>query len=314
MTGLVGMRGGNWGDDDVSNGQDKKSNKDEEKVKHEYFEHVQVFSNEDYFVEAVVVDKKPYLAILDLKTNEIKLEEKLVTLEDEECIEGLKPIPPGEYIHKPYVFKSKEDFVDCLKYARLQSLDMLYRTTKGIWEKYIDADDDHISLCAADTIFTYFQDIIGMTHYLFFVGDNDSGKSNNLVVFHYQGYRNLMSVGLSAPNVFQFLGSMGEGLGTICEDEATNIDLDRDKMDIAKSGYTRGFPVFRITTTSNGGRKQHRYYTYCFKAYAAEKAPDPIRGKGLIQRMIKLPCVAGNPLYDILEVVNPAGDDDFQHL
>ena len=40
-----------------------------------------------------------------------------------------------------------------------------------------------------DTIFTYFQDKIGMTHYLFFVGGNDTGKSNNLTVFEYTGYR-----------------------------------------------------------------------------------------------------------------------------
>jgi len=40
------------------------------------------------------------------------------------------------------------------------------------WKKYVDADDFHISICAADTIFTYFQDKIGLTHYLFFVWVN----------------------------------------------------------------------------------------------------------------------------------------------
>ena len=74
--------------------------------------------------------------------------------------------------------------MEYIKRAKDENLDTLYRTVKSIWKKYIDADDFHVSICAADTIFTYFQDIIGLTHYLFFVGNNGSGKSNNLDVFH----------------------------------------------------------------------------------------------------------------------------------
>ena len=115
----------------------------------------------------------------------------------------------------------------------------MYRKVKSIWEKYIDADDFHISICAADTIFTYSQDKIGLTHYLFFVGGNGSGKSNNLTVLHFLAYRNMMSSGMTAANVYQFLGSREEGIGTICEDEADNIDEDRKNESAQKRVYYR---------------------------------------------------------------------------
>ena len=69
-------------------------------------------------------------------------------------------------------------------------LDTLYRKVKSIWKKYVDADDFHISICAADTIFTYYQDRLGLVHYLFFVGGATSGKSNRLEVFRFLAYRN----------------------------------------------------------------------------------------------------------------------------
>ena len=103
----------------------------------------------------------------------------------------------------------------------------------------------HISICAADTIFSYLQDKIGLTHYLFFIGNNGSGKSNNLVIFHYLGYRNMMSTDVTAANIYQYLGNLQEGQGTICEDEADNIDENTDKMKIYKNGYSSGFPVYR---------------------------------------------------------------------
>lgn len=56
-------------------------------------------------------------------------------------------------------------------------VDSLYTKVKSMCKKYADRDDFHIVICAADIIFTYFQDKLGMTHYLLFVGDNDVGVS-----------------------------------------------------------------------------------------------------------------------------------------
>jgi hypothetical protein len=91
-------------------------------------------------------------------------------------------------------------------------------------KRFIDADDFHLSLCSSDIIYTYYQDKLGLTHYLFFVGDNTSGKSNNLSLIHILAYRNFMTTDMTAANVYQFLGSEEEGQGTLCVDEADQID------------------------------------------------------------------------------------------
>jgi hypothetical protein len=53
-----------------------------------------------------------------------------------------------------------------------------------------------------------------MTHYLLFVGDNDTGKSNNLTVFQYLAYRPLFDTSITPANIYQFLGSIEEGQGS----------------------------------------------------------------------------------------------------
>ncbi len=51
---------------------------------------------------------------------------------------------------------------------------------------------------------------------------------------------------MTAANIYQFLGSReDEGHGTICEDEADNIDQNPDKMRIYKNGYTKGVPCIK---------------------------------------------------------------------
>lgn len=67
-------------------------------------------------------------------------------------------------------------------------------------------------------------------------------------------------------------------------------------MRINKNGYTTGFPVLRTGTSF--GRKQQRFNTFCFKAFAAERTPDPEKAKGFIQRIVEINCFAGNPPCD----------------
>ena len=215
-------------------------------------------------------------------------------------------------MNRPYSFSSKEQVNEYIEKVKDETLDSLYKKVKAVWKKYVDADDFHISICAADTIFTYYQDRLGLTHYLFFVGGNNSGKSNNLTVFQFLAYRNITSSDMTYANIYQFLGSTDEGIGTICEDEADNIDSDRDKMCIYKNGYTTGRPVLRTDTSF--GRKQLKLNTFCFKAFAAERLPDSVRAKGFNQRTIELNCSYGFPKYDISEVANPAGEETYQNL
>ena len=194
--------------------------------------YVQRLSDGEHLAEAVLVGGIPAFLVRGkdaiYTTDRIDLEDKIV-----------KPLPAEAYLNKPYSFKIREvEYV--IQSAKLENLDTLYRKVKSIWKKYIDADDLHISICAADTIFTYYQDRLGLVHYLFFVGGSTSGKSNRLEVFRFLAYRNWTSSDITSANIYQLLGSREEGTATICEDEADNLDLNLDKMRIYKLGYTTG--------------------------------------------------------------------------
>jgi hypothetical protein len=288
----------------IRNGNGKDKSQENRKKAH----FVQKCSQSDLIAEAVIVAGNPYFAVAKADSNEIMLEKSLAMDDTSEY----RPFESAAYLTKPYIFKSKQDFESCVSKFRKEDLDTLYRKVKSVWKKYIDADDFHISICAADTIFTYYQDKIGLTHYLFFVGNNASGKSNNLTLLHFLAYRNFTSTDMTAANIYQFLGSDQEGQGTLCEDEEDRIDEDRQKMAIYKNGYITGFPVARTDTSF--GRKQLKLNTFCFKAFAAERLPDSFKARGFNQRIIDLACIYGFPQYDISEVVNPAGEDRFQDL
>ena len=284
------------------NGKAKGKDKDK-KQKH----YVQKYTEPGLIAEAVIVAGIPYFAI-SKAANNINLQESIPIDDKSEY----KPFERTAYLSESYRFESKQHLETCIENARAETLDSLYRRVKSIWLKYIDADDFHISICSADTIFTYYQDKIGSTHYLFFVGSPGSGKSNNLLVLKYLAYRNFTSTDMTHANIYQFLGSGEEGQGTICEDEADRIDEDRPKMAIHKNGYIKGCPVARTETSF--GRKQNKYNTFCWKAFAAENFPDAFKAKGFNQRVLEIQCTFGNPEYDITEVTSPAGEQEFQDL
>ena len=285
---------------DYGNGKGKKGPKET---------YLQRFTNDQYYGEAVIIDKKEKWLLFN--NGQISIADFIPNGD-----EIIKPLKALSYINKPYSFSSDQEVQDYITKAKGQDLDTLYTKVKSIWKKYVHADDFHISICAADTIFTYYQNIAGMTHYLFFVGGPGSGKSNNLEVFHNLAYRNMTSTGITAPNIYAFYGGREEGIGTICEDEANGLDQNEEKMKFYKNGYTKNHPVFRQDENGNetGGRIPRKYFTYGWKAFAAEQLPDSVIAIGFLQRVIVLKCVYGFPEYDITEVTNPMGDDDFTDL
>lgn len=240
------------------------NNKDEKKKK---TIHVQRISNDEFFAEAVLVDSVPkFLIANNGGTGEISAVD-FIPLGKEDKI--AVPFPAESYINKPYSFNSKLELDAIIEEVNNQTFDLdhLYRLVKGKWKKFIDADDFHISICAADTIFTYFQDRAGMTHYLFFVGGPGSGKSNNLEVFHFLAYRNMTSAGITPATLYRFYGGREEGIGTICEDEANDLDENEDKMRFYKNGYTTGKPIIRNDDTESG-RIPQKFFTFGWKALA----------------------------------------------
>lgn len=255
--------------------------------------------------EAAIINGLPFF--IEVQDYTARLKEKVET-----TAAVLLPLEKPGYLNKEYEFSSQAEVQDYINRARDETLDTLYQKVKAIFSKYIDADNDHLTICAADTVFTYFQDKIGQTHYLMFVGDNGTGKSNNLVVFQYLGYRPLFDTSITPANIYSYLGSVEEGQGIILEDEADNIDSNFEKMKIYKVGYNAGKKVSRMDLSF--GRKQQSYWTYCFKAFSAERQPDTDKAKGFNERTFVIHCKAGRPKYDISEVINPAGDDKYESL
>jgi hypothetical protein len=157
-------------------GKEKENKKDKDKDKGRTAQFVQKYSNSRTLAESIIVAGVPYFAVARINGDETVN----ITLEDSIPVNDTieyRPFQNEAYLNKPYSFKSREEFDLTIEKAKGERHDSLYKKVKSIWKKYVDADDFHISICAADTFFTYWQDKIGMAHYLFFVGNNNCGKS-----------------------------------------------------------------------------------------------------------------------------------------
>lgn len=120
-----------------------------------------------------------------------------------------------------------------------------------------------------------------------------------------------MSVDMTPANIYRHLGCEQDFQGTLCEDEAEELDNEKDKMRIYKAGYTTGTRVPRNDKEGLGSLEQKAYCTFCFKAFAAEHSPDSTKAKGFNTRTIPMNCISGVPTYDLTEVLNATNEDDF---
>jgi hypothetical protein len=262
------------------------------------------YSGHGKLAEAVIIANVPCFLQID---EEAKIIERV-----EEPDRILIPVGKGGYPHEPYSFDSIDEVNTLLELAKKLTLDDVFKTVKDVWRGFNDMPEENLSLLAADTIFSYFQDRIGMTHYLFLVGDNGSGKNSALSTFYYTGYRPVQFSSPTAPNLYKVLGSVERGQVTIAVDEANSIDESKIMMDVMKTGYKSDGRVARIDTSF--GRLQQFYFTFSLKIFAAERAPDNQRSKGFMDRTFILKCHPGVPKYKIDKVINPAGNINYQRL
>ena len=148
-----------------------------------------------FLAEAAIIGNEPVF-LISRASNPSKIE--VVDEIEYNDDEVLKPLDISGYMSLAYKFSSKDGLVKFIeKVSKNETLDSLYRKNKILWRKYVDGDDFHISISAADEIYTYIQEKIGLTHYLFYIGDNDVGKSNNLTKIHYTAYRNMLSTDMT---------------------------------------------------------------------------------------------------------------------
>jgi hypothetical protein len=202
----------------------------------------------------------------------------------------------------PYVFESDEELNQYITKAKSETFDSLFTKVLTEFKRYVNAPEHVLTILSADIIYSYFQDRFGTTHYNIFIGDNGSGKNSALLVFRYLGYRPFYVTGANATNYYTFLGDIQEGQGTIAEDEADDIDRDKDKQRILKTGYANGGSVPKIEFSSNGSRSQKPYLTFCHKWLAMEEIPDERKIKGVLDRSFIFKFLAGEIQYNIKDV------------
>jgi hypothetical protein len=296
--------------------QPSKFEEEAEKLKKQY---IQKYYSKTYdmLYEAVLVGGKPYFVSQEWDLEGVPFGNLIERIPLPEMADKptMQLVPPEKemYLSKPYEFASENELNKYLKLASVITLDGLYQRQKDLVSKYVDASDTHLTMLAADAIVSYFQDRLGQTHYDVFVGDNDTGKTSNLVYLQYEGYRAMLSADITAANIYSFLGFFEEGQGIILEDEADDIHKKLEKMKIYKTGYNSGQKVPR-TDITNFGRKTTAWNTYSFKAFTMEELPDVNIAKGFMDRCFAFHCTRGSPQYDIKEVTNPAGDNEFTDL
>ena len=272
------------------------------------------YSQKIPLAETILVDNIPYfIQIVDGK----QIYKQEIELSD------IKIAPPDriEHIGREYNFSSFDEVQYFLDLAKDESFDSLFNRVKNELKKYLDLDEDIINILAADIIFTYFQDKLGMTHYILIVGDTNTGKSNILLVFSILGYRAILDVDITPANIYNFGSQLEEGQFILIEDEIDDIDFQDEKKKLYKSSYRIGTKVTRMYDSNskslNNERKSPRgtgFFLFCYKMFASEKMPDKIKSKGFLERVIPLKATPGDPPYDISEVVNDAGDEQFKEL
>jgi hypothetical protein len=280
----------------------------------------QVYKLGNHFLaEGVIIGEHntPCWITSESLTGQISVQEFIdITSDDGNQKKLLYPPSKSAYLNEPYTFESIDQIKQLIEDVKTnETPDTLFSKIKTQWKKYVNESDNHISLCCGDCIFTLFQDRLGITHYLFFVGDNEVGKSTNLFMFKYLAYRAFLAIDVSVANIYRFYGNEFEGIGTFLEDEIDDLDEQPDKLKMYKSGYTRGLKVPKSEKASESlGFEQEGYYTFGFKAFAAEKMPLSHRAKGFRERTIEMPCTFGLPECDIQDVVNNADDPKHKAL
>ncbi len=234
------------------------------------------YSDQGYY-EAIYHQGKP--AFLVLRADIFNVYEFL-TMEDESF---LPKEYPSEFPYEPYGYY--ED--------ALPNREELFWKVREEFDLFLDLESTWKDYLAACVLLTYQQEKVRTVPYVYFVGDNESGKTVALSLLNWLSYRPMFGVTIPSADVYGYLDD-SDAPGTILEDEAQGLYKDLDKAKIYKAGYKQGAVVPRTMITQN--KRFIKYFrVFCFKACAAEEMP---RVKGLLERFIFIPMTEGYPRKD----------------
>jgi hypothetical protein len=248
-------------------------------------------------------DGKFYLVSYDNSTGKL-----VIASEAQEKNRTLKPYT--EIGTDPYTFEDAEELEQYIELAKHETLSSLFTKVKHYAKLFYDTDTEaYINLIAADIIFTYFQDRIGKTHYIFVYGEPGTGKGAILETFNQLAYRGVQVTDASAASVYRLLGSVEKGQVILIIDEANRLEDDSFLLDVLKVGYKGSTKVPRVMDAQSSSESKIEYfYAYCFKIIAAEHLPAHWKTGGFLSRCLLIHTSPGNPPLDISDIVDNAGD------
>jgi hypothetical protein len=229
----------------------------------------------------------------------------LTTDEDDRILQ-----PYNESGIEPYSFTDPKELEQCIQLAKLETAGSLFQKVKRWVQKFYDTDTEpYIDLIAADVVFTYFQDRLSKTHYIFVYGEPDTGKGSILEIFNQLGYRAAQVTNASAASIYRMLGSVEKGQVIVVIDEANRLEDDAFLLDVLKIGYKGNSKVPKVMDASSSENNRVEYfYAYGFKIIAAEHLPDHYKTGGFRSRCFEIKTAPGNPKLDINDIVDNAGD------
>jgi len=235
------------------------------------------------YVESVFVDKKPAFLVIDTETRKIYHASQI------ECNGKMyRPLERYEFGYRPYYFSSEE--IKQMNSGEITTEEILSDVMKMV-QWYVKAPLRDQTLITGEIILTYCQEWINTVHFPFFVGETESGKSTVLHLGGWLAYRCVISEDWPNADVYNFLGTVDEGGGTICEDEAQEMARNREKIRTYKNSYSKGSVKPRVIMT-NAGKYQVFYKTFCCKWFAGENVPQD---KGFIERLVIVYMLGGKP-------------------
>ena len=238
------------------------------------------------FVESILLNGSPcFLTNVD---GEIKIRYKIV-------YDGViyAPLEKDEVGYFPYDFSEKQ--LESLLGSTITKQEIL-DSLKVLVGRYIDTNEINKHLILGDLLLSYSQDWIETVHFDFFVGETESGKSSGLHLFRRVGYRVLYGEDIPNADVYNFLGTDEEACGTICEDEAQELAVNREKIRTYKNSYSRGATKARIIAADSSKKRQVYYKTFCLKLFAGERIPED---KGFQERLAIIYMIEGSPAGNI---------------
>ncbi len=254
------------------------------------------FTREQKLYESIIINGNSHFISVD------NLQLELTGELDSDSEHPIRPMPFSDYPYPPYVFENKEEierYISLIHSKRI-TIEKLFALIRAEIEKFIVHHDFVLDFITALIIFSYFQDSFSTVPYTLFVSDNGNGKTVVGNFFEMLAYRVVNMTDPTTANIFRVFGTLQAGQCSLVMDEAEKIDTNDDMMSILKNGYENGKLVQRIDLS---GIQRH-YHTFGVKIMAAERIPNPVIAKGVLDRTFIISNFKGKPQLDIKEVKN----------